>query len=80
MSKGEKKHTFPRLNLRQVLDNDSEHKCNFYAVILDPDTKKRVKSVLVFTAEPGELVEFGLEREPLFAGHEDYYESRDHIG
>lgn len=65
---------FPRLNLRQVLVNDSEHPARFYAVLLDPEKEKRFERVLIFEAQPGELIELGVERETVFAGSDEYYE------
>lgn len=59
-------YNFPRLNLRQVLENTSEHACRFYAVVLDPDTGKRLATIPFYELVSGEMVDFSIERETLF--------------
>ena len=53
-----------RLVVRQLL-TATKRACNFFAVIVDPDTGERLQEVLIYTAQPGERVELALEREKI---------------
>ncbi len=60
----------PRVPFRQVLDATTLHPnavgARFYAVIIDPDTQKRVQEVPIYELRPGEVVELALERLSIF--------------
>ena len=56
-------YQFPRMNMRQVMDNNREFPVRYYAVIMDPNTKKALARVPIYDAEAGECVDLGIETE-----------------
>ena len=58
-------YSLPRMNMRQVLENTRDRAVMFYAVILDPESGKRLALVPIYRAEPGEMVDLGIETETL---------------
>lgn len=57
-------YSFPRMNMRQVLENTRNRPVMFYAVILDPNGD-RLAEVPIYQAEPGECVDLSIETETL---------------
>jgi hypothetical protein len=57
----------PRMNMRQVLENTRDHSVMFHAVILDASSGKRVASVPIYKAAPGEFVDLSIKTETLSA-------------
>lgn len=68
----------PRVPFRQVLDATTLHPnaigARFYAVIIDPETQKRVCEVPIYELRPGEVVELALERLSIFNKGQGYHE------
>ena len=69
----------PRVPFRQVLDATTLHPnaigARFYAVIIDPETQKRVCEVPIYELRPGEVVELALERLSIFNKGQGYNEA-----
>ncbi len=61
--------------MRQILETDNIHPdsagARFYAVIIDPDTGKRIKEVPIFDLRRGAWVELAIDRETLFPMSDD---------
>lgn len=55
---------FPRVNVAQALFNRWDRPVWWRAVVVDPETGKRLNSVRIFMSEPFTAVELALEREP----------------
>ena len=58
-------HSFPRMNMRQVLENPRSRRVRYWAVVLDPETGERLASVPFYEADPGVLVDLALEAETI---------------
>jgi hypothetical protein len=58
-------YQLPRMNMQQVLGNRRDRPVRFHAVMLDPETGKRLASVPIYEAGPGEFVDLSIETETL---------------
>jgi hypothetical protein len=56
-------HSFPRMNMRQVLENARSRRVRYHAVVLDPETGARLATVLLYLADAGECVDLAIEAE-----------------
>ena len=61
-------HSFPRMNMRQVLENARSRMVRYHAVILHPDTGARLATVPLYLAHAGELVDLAIEAETVQEG------------
>ena len=58
-------HSFPRMNMRQVLENARSRRVRYHAVVLDPETGARLASVPFYAADSGECVDLAIEAETI---------------
>ena len=56
-------HSFPRMNMRQVLENARSRRVRYHAVVLDPETGARLVTVPLYLADAGECVDLAIEAE-----------------